>query len=68
MLEQYDDVLNIEDLCNILRIGRNRAYELLTNGTIASFRLGRNWKIPKIALETYLKQYTLPKTKPQTDK
>ncbi len=68
MLEQYGDVLSIEELCDILRIGRNRAYELLTNGTIASFRLGRNWKIPKMALENYLKQCTLPKTKPQIAK
>lgn len=56
MLEQYNDVLTIEELCEILKIGRNRAYELLENGEIKGFRLGRPWKIPKISVEEYLKQ------------
>lgn len=29
MLEQYDDVISVKELCDILKIGRNRAYELL---------------------------------------
>lgn len=56
MLEQYNDILTIEELCGILMIGRNRAYELLKTGQISGFQLGRNWKIPKIALEDYLKK------------
>lgn len=60
MLEQYEDVLSVEQLCDILKIGRNRAYELLSNETISGFRLGRNWRIPKIALEKYLKECAFP--------
>lgn len=56
MLEQYNDILTIEDLCKILKIGRNRAYELLETEKIKGFRLGRPWKIPRIALENYLKE------------
>ncbi len=56
MLEQYPDVLDVEDLCNILRIGKNHTYELLRAGQIGSFRIGRAWKIPKISLEAYLRQ------------
>lgn len=29
MLEQYGDILTIEELCKILKIGRNRVYKLL---------------------------------------
>ncbi len=56
MLEQYHDILTIEELCEILKIGRNRAYELLESGPIKGFRLGKPWKIPRIAVENYLKQ------------
>lgn len=55
MLEQYNDVLTIEELCEVLMIGRNRAYELLKTGQLRGFQIGRIWKIPKIALEDYLK-------------
>ena len=51
MLEQYNDIITIPELCEVLMIGRNRAYELLKTGQISAFQLGRNWKIPKIALE-----------------
>lgn len=56
MLNQYGDVITISELCEILMIGRNRAYELLKTGDLGGFRLGRTWKIPKIALEEYLKR------------
>lgn len=56
MLNQYGDIITIPELCEVLTIGRNRAYELLKTGQIPAFQLGRNWKIPKIALEEYLKK------------
>lgn len=59
MLDRYNDVLTITDLCEILMIGRNRAYELLKNGELRGFQLGRTWKIPKIAVEEYLRKRSL---------
>ena len=56
MLEQYNDILTIDELCEILKIGRNRAYKLLETGEIKGFRLGRPWKISKLALQEYLKK------------
>ncbi len=58
MLEQYNEILTIEELCKILKIGRNRAYELLEKGEIKGFRLGKPWKIPRTSLENYLKNQT----------
>ena len=57
MLEQYDDVLTISDLREVLNIGRNAAYDLLNKGEIPAFRIGRNWKIPKDSLIYYLSQW-----------
>lgn len=54
MLEQYADVISVNELCKILGIGRNRAYELLQTNQIKGFQMGRPWKIPKVAVEKYL--------------
>ena len=54
MFEQYDDILTIEELCDILMIGRNAAYSLLNSHKIQAFRIGKTWKIPKKALEAYI--------------
>ena len=47
MLEQYEDVMTIADLREVLNIGSNAAYKLLNQGAISAFRIGRTWKIPK---------------------
>lgn len=54
MLESYSDVLKIQDIMEILDIGRNSAYKLIGNGSIKSLRIGRNIRIPKIHLIDYL--------------
>lgn len=50
MLDAYSDLITIDELCEILQIGRNTAYHLLNSGFIAAFRIGRRWKIPKTAV------------------
>lgn len=54
MLEQYNDIMSILDIAEVLSIGRNRVYELLGNGDLKGFRIGRNWKIPKRAVQDYI--------------
>ena len=57
MFSEYNDILCVSDVCEILMIGRNRVYELLCEGTLKGFRVGRsNWRIPKKSLETYIIQ------------
>ena len=53
MLEEYRDVLKIDDIMNILQIGRNAAYKLVADGTIKSLKIGRNIRIPKKYLIDY---------------
>ena len=57
MFSEYNDILCVADVCEILMIGRNRVYELLHCGAIKGFRVGKcNWRIPKKSLETYIIQ------------
>ena len=54
MLENYKDVLKIEDLMDILRVGKNKAYEILKTGVIPNRKIGNQYVIPKIGVINYL--------------
>ena len=53
MLENYSDVLEIKELCEILRIDRKTAYHILHNGEL----FGRHYKIPKESVIRYLQEF-----------
>ena len=52
--DNYDDMVTIEELCEMLAIGRNTAYSLLKAGEIKAFKIGRIWKIPREAVSEYV--------------
>ncbi|PWE74346.1 DNA-binding protein [Bacillus cereus] len=54
MLENYYDVVNVEDLMKILNIGRNKAYELLQSGKVRSVKVGKSYRIPKVCIQQYV--------------
>ncbi len=54
MLNDYPDILTVAEIAETLYIGKNRVYELLENGSIKGFRIGRVWKVPKEALREYI--------------
>lgn len=50
----YSDMITIDDLCEMLSIGKNTAYHLLKTGQIRAFKIGRIWKISRIAVEEFI--------------
>lgn len=54
--EEFSDLITIDELCELLSIGRNYAYSLLNSGEIKAFRIGRIWKIPRGAVWEYIKR------------
>ena len=55
-VEELPLVLRVEDLMQVLDVGRNTAYELLRSGKIFSIRVGKQIRIPKESVEEYLKK------------
>lgn len=55
MLEGYDDLLTTEEACEALKIGKNALYALLADGSLKAYRNGRVWRIPKVAVEEYIR-------------
>ncbi|EJS02232.1 helix-turn-helix domain-containing protein [Bacillus cereus] len=54
MFDAYDDLVPVEDLMEMLDIGRNKAYELLQTGQIKSFKVGKSYRIPKMCIQNYV--------------
>lgn len=54
MFESYDDIVTIDDLMEMLDIGKNYAYTILRSGELKSFKIGKVYKIPKICVQQYI--------------
>lgn len=54
MFEEYGDMLSIDDVMEMLGIGRNSVYELLNIGELKGFRIKGKWKITKRAVVEYI--------------
>ena len=54
MLNEYSAILSVEDVMEILNIGKNAAYDLFRKGDIKCFRLKNRWKVPKQAVIDYI--------------
>lgn len=53
-IDQLPLVLSVDQLAAVLGIGINSAYQLVRSGRVGSLRIGRQYKIPRNALEAYL--------------
>lgn len=53
MFENYKDILNIDEMCEALNIGKNTAYQLLKSNKIRYRKIGKIYKIPKKSLIEY---------------
>ncbi len=54
MLRKYPDVMNIEQMCDALKVSTKTGYKLLHEGKIPAMKIGRSYRIPKAHLFTYL--------------
>lgn len=54
MFTAYKDVVNVNQLAEMLGIGITLAYRLVKQNTITSIKVGRQYKIPKQNIISYL--------------
>ena len=56
--------LTVKELAEYLNIGKNAAYALIHEGTIGSFKIGKQIRIPRACVDEWmLDQVTKPKVK-----
>lgn len=54
MYNDPNDLISTDELCELLSIGRNVAYQLLNTKQIKAFKIGRVWKISRVAVEEFI--------------
>ena len=54
MFKVYPDVVSVEQLMEMLQIGKVLAYRLITEGKIKAVKIGRAYKIAKRNVVEYL--------------
>ena len=53
----YKDIVTVNELCEMLNIGKNTAYELLQSGAIKSIKIGKVYRIPKKYVQEYIENF-----------
>ena len=56
MQTDYIDLITIDELCDLLMVGRTTAYNLLRSKELKAFKIGKVWKISKASIEEYIRQ------------
>lgn len=54
MFSSFNDMVTAPELAQMLKVGRNNAYELVRAGIVPSVRIGRQIRISKQAVLDYI--------------
>lgn len=58
MFTEYPDVVTVNEVMKMLKVGRNTAWKLIHSGQIRAFNIGKSVKIPKKSVIEYVIQQT----------
>lgn len=54
VFKEYNDVVDIDDLQKMLKIGRSSAYDIVKTGRIKTVKIGKRYIIPKQSVIDFL--------------
>ncbi len=54
LFAEYPDVVEVEDLQKMLRLGRNAVYRILKEGKIKTIKIGKRYIVPKRSVIEFL--------------
>ena len=54
MFREYPEVVTIEDVMEMLGIGRTLAYDIIRNGRLKTVKIGKRYIIPKQSVINFL--------------
>jgi excisionase family DNA binding protein len=57
LLDDLPELLTIEELRRVLRIGRSFAHELIATGRVPHLRIGRRVRVPRAAVRALLEEW-----------
>ncbi|MGI5900800.1 MAG: helix-turn-helix domain-containing protein [Christensenellales bacterium] len=60
VFKEYPDVLDVKQVSKLLNVSTKTVYRLIGDGALSSFKVGREFHIPKVAVMRYVKVFGSP--------
>ena len=60
VFREYPDVLDVKQVSRLLGVSTKTVYRLLRDGSLLSLKVGREFRIPKVAVMKYVKIFGSP--------
>ena len=60
VFKEYPDVLDVKQISALLGVSTKTVYRLLREGSLASLKIGREFRIPKVNVMKYIKVFGSP--------
>ena len=57
VFKEYPDVLDVKQVSTLLGVSTKVVYRLLRDGSLASLKVGREFRIPKVNVMKYIKVF-----------
>lgn len=54
-LSDYPDLLTVQDICEILRVGRRTVYKYIKDSTLQARMIAGKYRIPKISVVKFIR-------------
>jgi len=60
VFKEYPDVLDVKQVSVLLGVSTKVVYRLLNSGSLASLKIGREFRVPKVNVMRYVKIFGSP--------
>jgi len=57
VFKEYPDVLDVKQVSTLLGVSTKTVYRLLREGSLASLKIGREFRVPKVNVMKYVKVF-----------
>lgn len=66
VFKEYPDVLDVKQVSSLLGVSTKVVYRLLRDGSLASLKVGRVFRVPKVHVMSYIKLFGSPNCEQST--
>jgi len=66
VFKEYPDVMDVKQVSVLLGVSTKTVYRLLREGSLASLKIGREFRVPKVNVMKYVKVFGSPLSEPAT--
>lgn len=57
VFKEYPDVMDVKQVSQLLGVSTKTVYKLIRDGSLSALRVGREFRVPKVAIMKYMKVF-----------